>query len=215
LVEHEHFYSGRLEPGLQGGHYDAGWVMQFHDRSFMNPAWRWGLPLVLWHTPNGWRVTVQDVLRTSFYPLGEDGRNSIRAKNKIITEAPYEKGKWTEWVFGVKFSDTPDGYVKIWKNGKLIGEHTGQNYWPEQVKVEQGSGPFFNIGIYQWGYKSEFQNVPVQKGHAARTVFYDEIKIAEGRCGFALLARDLETIIAATKRLAGYSLCTLSTALFR
>jgi len=52
-----------------------------------------------------------------------------------------EKGKWTDWVFHIKWSHKPDGLLEVWKDGKLVVRKTGPNTYNDE------KGPFLKMGF--------------------------------------------------------------------
>jgi len=141
--------------------YDQGMLWQFHDRGFNDPSWRGGLPLVLNHF--GGKFIIQ-----------RRGHPS----SKKFWEAPYVKGKWVDWVINVKWSKGSDGFINIWRDGQQIVSDRGANYYPEH-----GNPPYFKMGLYQWGWD---EGVPL--GTTQRTVYHDEVRVAQGSNGYSLVA---------------------------
>jgi len=144
-----------------GGGYDQGMLWQFHDRGFNDPSWRGGLPLVLRH-------------RNGNIAIERRGH----PKSKSFYEAPYEKGKWIDWVINVKWSKGSDGFINIWRDGRQVVSDRGQNYYSEHTDP-----PYFKMGIYQWGWD---EGKPL--GTTQRTIYHDEIRIAQGPNGYDLVA---------------------------
>jgi hypothetical protein len=58
-------------------------------------------------------------------------------------------GKWTDWVFHVKWSWQSDGLIEIWKNGILVGDRIGPNC------SNDASGPYPSLGIYKWCWQND------------------------------------------------------------
>lgn len=157
-----------------GNKSSGGSIIQFHDRCFDNPSWRMGLPIVIWYSANGWRITVQDATKTLPVHLLEGCKNSIIAAEEVIGYASLEKGIWTDWVFLARFSDKQDGFVKVWKNGKLIAKHRGPNYWPEQAA--SGMGPYLKVGLYESDYRPENPAAQYME-YAVRKIYIDKIRV--------------------------------------
>ena len=140
--------------------YDQGMLWQFHDRGFNDPSWRSGLPLVLNHYEGKF------IIQRRGHP-----------SSKTFWEAPYEKGKWTDWVINVKWSKGSDGFINIWKDGEQLVSEKGANYYSEHTDP-----PYFKMGLYQWGWD---EGKPL--GTTQRTIYHDEVRIAQGSNGYNLV----------------------------
>jgi hypothetical protein len=81
---------------------------------------------------------------------------------------PYETDKWTDWVVNVKWSYNSDGFLKVWKNGKLVVDVTGPNCSNDRL------GPNFKMGIY----KSSWEHRAPTPGITRRIVYHDEFRFA-------------------------------------
>jgi hypothetical protein len=81
--------------------------------------------------------------------------------------ASYERNKWTDWVFQIRWSYNGDGLLRVWKDGKLVVDHQGPNTYNDNV------GPYFKMGMYK-GWRDS-QAVDSVKD---RSVYHDELRIA-------------------------------------
>lgn len=79
------------------------------------------------------------------------------------------KGKWTDWVFHVKWSYKSDGLLEVWKNGKLVVRKTGPNTYNDK------RGPYFKIGIY----KPDWKSAPQKSITTQRVVYYGQVQIEQ------------------------------------
>lgn len=86
-------------------------------------------PLALWTQNGQWRIVLFGTQQTI---LGN-----------------YEKNKWVDWVYHVKWSPGSDGLVEVWKNGMKVMTRTGANIYANSI-----GGPYFRVGIYKWPWKS-------------------------------------------------------------
>lgn len=118
-------------------------------------------PLSL-HSGNGeWRVsTIWDT-------------NAITDKTKYTGKRNYSLGKyatgrWTDWVFHIRWSHKSDGLLQVWKDGKKVIDVTGP------IGFNDKKGPYFKMGLYKgWDSRTE------PKGNVAtRTLYHDEVRIA-------------------------------------
>lgn len=90
---------------------------------------------------------------------------SSYTRNLNIYSPALQKGQWNDVVLNFKFSYGSSGFMNIWLNDKQIVKDTGPNVHND------AKGPYLKMGIY---------------GHpdAAMTVYYDEIKIADGESSY-------------------------------
>lgn len=82
-----------------------------------------------------------------------------------------KKGKWTDWVWAVKWSNGSDGLVRLWIDGKLVFENSGQNIW-----TSSGNEAYPKYGLYAIGYKNN-------KAPNDRTYIFDNIRSTEAPMG--------------------------------
>lgn len=84
------------------------------------------------------QINDDDAIITIEYP---SHNNAVSAKVK--------KGQWMDWVWMVSWSNNSDGVCKLWIDGKLVFEETGQNIWPSS-----GNEAYPKYGLYAVGYKN-------------------------------------------------------------
>jgi hypothetical protein len=88
----------------------------------------------------------------------------------------YSRGVWTDWVVNVRWSYTSSGYLKIWKDGKLVVDQVGPNTFNDKI------GPYFKMGIYKgWGTRRTAQV-------SVRTIYHDDLTIAGAGATYADVA---------------------------
>ena len=88
-------------------------------------------------------------------------------------------GKWTDWVFRVRWSHGKNGEIEVWKNGEKIVSDTGPNCGDVQL------APYFKFGIYKWPWNLPPEETPSTV--TRRILVFDEIRIAAGIGGHALV----------------------------
>ena len=76
-----------------------------------------------------------------------------------------DRGKWTDWVFHFKLSYNSDGWMKVYKNGKLVVDDKGGNCYNDI------QGPHITIGTYKVAWKNGKTEAD------ERTVFFDEFRL--------------------------------------
>lgn len=59
-----------------------------------------------------------------------------------IERFPFERGRWTDWVFRYRAAYGPDGLIEVWKDGELVARRSGPNCYNDE------QGLYFKWGIY-------------------------------------------------------------------
>lgn len=77
------------------------------------------------------------------YDLKKNSTNSGHGENFVLDNIEDDLGKWTDWVFHVKWSINNDGFLQVWKNGELVVNDTGP------IGFNDDKGPYFKSGIYR------------------------------------------------------------------
>lgn len=88
-------------------------------------------------------------------------------------------GQWVDWVFNFQLSDSNAGFIKAWRDGTQVVDHTGPNH---QGFFDQ-DGFYLKMGMYS----SQYQFTPMPSG-ASRTVYHDALRIAGSDACYALVA---------------------------
>ncbi len=135
-------------------------ITQWHGR----PTTGGGPPLNLKAAGPNW------VVQSKWDPTPTNNRKGSPTLDSTAWNlGPIEKGKWTDWVFHVKWSFQADGLLEIWKDGKLVVQRRGPNTFNDPY------GPYMKIGIYKFGWKN-----PDKPSNATeRVLYYDEIRIGD------------------------------------
>lgn len=81
-----------------------------------------------------------------------------------IARVPYERDRWTDWVFRYRTSYDDDGLIEAWKDGKLVARYEGPNCYND----EQGL-------YFKWG---------LSYAEAARMLYNDELRIGDERATY-------------------------------
>lgn len=139
-------------------------VMQMHN---VPDNWKgeWGLapPLELSLLDNIW------VLRTSWgrVPTWLDRRGDIH--HDVPWSQPFERGKWSTWIFRTKWSPDGDGIIEVEKDGHLILQRRGANCYDNLL------APYLKFGTYvpSWIYLS----VPPEL--KTREIFFTDVSARE------------------------------------
>jgi hypothetical protein len=63
----------------------------------------------------------------------------VGAKGFSDNIGPVTYGEWDTWVFHIKLRADASGLVSVWRNGKPVAEHTGQNAFPgDRMRIKWG-----------------------------------------------------------------------------
>jgi len=127
-----------------------------------------------------------------------DGNWGIRVHwdtNKISVGKPqvftklfdsYQKGKWTDWVFHVKWSYEEDGVLEIWKNGIKVLSRSGP------IGFNDDAGPVMKTGIYKWLWQDPPYVPYVESIVTKRILYADEIYIGNKNAGYSDVSPAIE-----------------------
>lgn len=102
-------------------------------------------------------------------------RELEEGENDELLLTPVERGVWTDWVMHVRWSPGETGRVVAWKDGELVLDEAGPNMHPDV----EGGGHYQKLGMY-----GAFSGGAVDE----RVLFYDEVRVAVGPDGHALVA---------------------------
>jgi hypothetical protein len=121
-----------------------------------------------------------------WYIYGKYGAKAIDADPDgiFLTDlGPYETGKWTDWVFRVKWSYMNDGIVEVWKDGKKVVSRVNA-----PIGFNDQKGPFFKMGLYKGQWKHEPADGSTLDAVNYRVLYHDEFRMADGRGSYAAVA---------------------------
>jgi hypothetical protein len=155
-----------------GDFFDQGIILQWHYRDWDYFDEEKPQPLVLRYN-NGEILIQNEWVDTS-------GSNKSRELGSVIANI----GDWEDWVINLRFSNT-NGMFKVWRNGDLIVDWSGDNHY-----VERPDGAYVKWGLYSYqyddiNYPDKYERIPV--GYS-RTVYHDEVSIAGSEGSYEIVA---------------------------
>lgn len=158
---------------------DGSWEIVAQFQSIPNDGEEYRNPLLAIETSGGiWGVRSRwdDKVITQT----KSGGGWVYGGQKRWELGEVKTGVWTDWVIQVKWRYVNDkqGYLKIWKDGKLVVDHTGPNAYNDPM------GPYLKLGIYN-GWKS---TPPQSKESSRYVVYHDEIRVAGPGGSYELVA---------------------------
>lgn len=160
----------------------GGIVLQFHDRGYLDETWRYGLPMVVRHTKNGFQISNR-ASGCGSRPGCNEGTPLRQFKADNI---PMKLGQWNDFVMHLKFTSDADGFIRIWVNGNLELDEKGRNYYEEHTRY-----PFFKMGLYQSQYKFSGWSENIVWNVNERTLYHDELRIGGAQSSYDEVAPGL------------------------
>jgi Polysaccharide lyase len=91
---------------------------------------------------------------------------SGNVQSRSFNFGTYARGRWTDWVFRIKWSYGTQGILEAWKDGKKVLSAKGPNTYNDARM------PFFKMGIYK-GWKAGMKTGVVTQ----RTLYHDEFRM--------------------------------------
>ena len=106
--------------------------------------------------------------------------NNPKADHKELDE-PVQKGKWIAWVIHIRWNSGAEGWVQIWKDGKLVWDVKGPNTYLSRPVV-----PYFKTGLYhpEWKKKNEDKFKQEVTTLTGRIIYTADVKIGDERAKF-------------------------------
>lgn len=155
-------------------------VFQFHSTPDGVPGETWASGL---NPPVGLSC---DGETWTFGVKGDDKPVTDKSNYMFSTNTSFGKvalGEWTDWVFHIKWNYDGNGFVQVWKNGKMVYNLSGPNTYNDQT------GPYLKMGVYAWYLKrpgTETWKKAKETDIGKRVYYHDAIRIA-GENGSAQL----------------------------
>lgn len=156
-------------------------IMQWHGQPDFNLGENWrnppldleidsgsagaGMNYFIWHRADSKRVT------------GSEGPYEL-SQHIQIGNIENDLGKWTNWLFHIKWSYKNDGFIVIYKNGREIFRREN-----EKNCYNDKNGPIWKFGVYIPTWKDP--NVSTY-GMNSYTDFFDSIMIGNENAKFRL-----------------------------
>lgn len=89
---------------------------------------------------------------------------------------PVVHDQWEDWVLHRNFTAAASGFVRLFKNGKLVAEYLGGN-WKDDGK--HSKEPYMQMGLYKWAFQNNWSPKPNVE---TVTMFMDEIRFGASDC---------------------------------
>ncbi len=128
---------------------------------------RWTNPMNIWVRNNRWILTITA------------DKNDVQANSgaTLVTKeydmGPIETDKWTDWAINRNWTIADDGFVKVYKNGKLLVDHRGPNWYGGNF----AKLPYIKMGIYKWPWLNSWNEAWGSRISRKRAIYIDDIKM--------------------------------------
>jgi len=151
-------------------------VAQWHGRPDKDLGEDWRNPVMALSTTHGeWTVGNRWDSKPNTFESGQ----KVYEGHVSWNLGRYQKGKWTDWVFHVKWSYEKDGLLEVWQDGLKRVVRNGPNCFNDKK-----DGPYFKMGLYKGWRNREKPEGNVGK----RTLYHDEFRFAEAPCTYEKIA---------------------------
>lgn len=113
----------------------------------------------------------------------DDEARFVTNGGKTLWSAPVQLKRWLNLVVHFRISSGTDGFIEVWKDGVKMGRVDGKN----SAAVDRGGNPFrpayLKFGVYKWNWKEGRPDTQSRRRH----LLIDDIRIATGSDGYALV----------------------------
>jgi len=152
-------------------------VAQWHGRPDFDLGENWRNPVSALSTTGGhWTFLNRWDAKANTFANGEKEYGGTK-KYDLET---YETGKWTDWVVHVLWSFHQDGFLQVWKDGKMVIDQPGPNCFNDKA-----GGPYFKMGLYKHGWKKQGATPDVV---SERVLYHDEFRLGGEDCDYDSVA---------------------------
>ena len=91
----------------------------------------------------------------------------VKFGDQTTTIGNYDKAKWTDFVFHIKWSKSTDGLIEVWKNGVKVHSQSGPTLYSGDTML------YMKSGIYKWPWKTgSYGSTTTQ-----RVIYIDDVRI--------------------------------------
>lgn len=137
-------------------------LAQWHGLPDFDLGETWRSPLLALRTQNG-NFILERNWDEKLITINSD------LQTEMVNLSQYQNGRWTDWIFQIKWSYEADGLINIWQNGHLIYKHRGANTYKDKIRT------YFKIRIY----KPDWKHNPHKSQTILRSAYYDNILITD------------------------------------
>ena len=70
--------------------------------------------------------------------------DNLEGRTTVVQEGADIRGRWTDLVFHLRVSPSPDGLVEVWRDGQALGSYRGPVGFPDDI-----DRVYFKMGLYR------------------------------------------------------------------
>lgn len=115
-------------------------------------------PMALWASGNQWLMV--------------HTKSGLNTGNTYGALGAIERGKWTDFVFHIKWDDGAGGKIQVWKDGALVYDHDGVTNW---------DGYYMKVGVYKWPWAEANDGGSIAD---TRIIYVDDIRVGNAMATF-------------------------------
>jgi hypothetical protein len=164
-----------------GGTYWYGWSLfvpndyvTARGKEFVTQFLKWQSHEPKWTGPGNCLLKTENG-RWKFKINYQKSPTTKSIKSTTVDLGPYKRGKWTDWVMHVKWSYKSDGFLRLYKDGKLVFSKDGATYF------NIPKGPYFKMGIY---VGKNNKNWSKHRKLTSRTIYGDEYRMGNAKATY-------------------------------
>ncbi|WP_029007581.1 polysaccharide lyase [Azospirillum halopraeferens] len=149
-------------------------LVQFHSAPDPGEAWR--------NPPVSLRTALRDG-RTHFmlhvrsdssrYTTGSGEARYDRSDSIDLGPIDSAVGTWTDWVWNIRWNHDGNGFLRLYRNGRLVADVAGGNSFNDRT------GPYLKLGLYKFDWKDRRDTGP-----SSRTLYIDDLRVGDAAAGY-------------------------------
>jgi Ca2+-binding RTX toxin-like protein len=179
--------------------------IQWHTQPDPGEAWRGSaVSLVSRPSPTTGEARMVVIVRADADRITpSSGGESRYDSSKIYDLGPVSQyvGKWSEWVWHIKWGYNNTGNLQLWNNSKKVLDLPNQGN-----SFNDATGPYLKFGDYKWAWESASDT-----GADSRTIYFDDVRIGNGSAGYNTVTPGTGAVAAASGAVATSSDLDIST----
>ena len=182
--------------------HEAGFLERWYGERILVPR-DWVLDanraadiVMQWHAiPGNWRATFPNLaicIRNTEWHVRQSYGSAQTSPTRTDTKLddPVRPGSWVSWVVHAKWSPGDDGFLKIWKDGKLVVDNKGTNVYST---IGEKYAPYLKTGIYhpEWHLERDARRKAFDKENPIVTnkvIYVADVKVGDERAKYEDIA---------------------------
>jgi hypothetical protein len=157
-------------------------IIQWHAQPDPDEAWRGSaVSLLVRPSSKTGEARMVVVVRADANPVTPElGGEARYDSSRIYDLGPVSQylGKWSDWVWHIRWSYEATGNLQLWHNGCVILDLPNQgNTFNDAV------GPFLKFGEYKWDWSSS-----AKTGANQRVIYFNDVRIGNSSANYYTVA---------------------------